>query len=392
MNRDPFLTERLFCPGPTPVPLSAHLAAMASSVYHRSEEFYKIFRECREGLCPIFGLTPEHAPLILTCSGSGSMEAAVVNFTDEKDEVLVINAGKFGERWEKLASKYRCQVEGLTVEWGQIPDLSAIEERLKSKRALTAVFFQANETSTGVQLPVAKIAALVRRYFPEALVIADAISSLVAHDMDMQGWGVDVVVAGSQKGFGIPPGLAFVGVAPRAWQKLSKRPRFYFDLKKEKDEQDKGSGAWTTATTLVQSLHQALIRINSVGAKQVAVLHAERTAAVQNAATALGLKLFAKAGPSHALTSIEVPAGIDGKALLKRLHKNYGFIFAGGQDQLVGKILRFSHLGFLDRFDLISGVAALEFALHDLGYKGAVLGAGVSAAMKTFADKSSGAL
>lgn len=381
MDRDSFRIERLFCPGPTPVPLSAHLAAMASSVYHRSEEFYKIFRECRDGLKPLFGSTD--SPLILTCSGTGAMEAAIVNFTDDQDEVLVINAGKFGERWEKLASRYRCPVTILAVEWGKLPSMGELERLLRSKPNLKAVFFQANETSTGVQLPVKDIAAAVKRLCPEALVIVDAISSLVAHVMDMRQWEVDVVVAGSQKGFGIPPGLAFIAISQKAWGRLSKRPRFYFDLKKEKDEQDKGSGAWTTATTLVQALHQSLLRINSCGFAGVAQDHQMRAEAVHAAVKAMGLSLFAKEGWSHALTSIEVPPGVDGKALLGELRKRYGFIFAGGQDKLAGKIVRFSHLGFLDRFDVFSGIAALEFALKDLGFKGQ-LGAGVAAAMRAY--------
>lgn len=382
MNHEPFITERLFCPGPTPVPLSAHLAAMASSVYHRSEDFYKIFRESRDGLKPLFGVA--ESPLILTCSGTGAMEAAVVNFTAEDDEVLVINAGKFGERWEKLTAKYRCRLNVLTVEWGQVPTLDAIEGALQGKKGLKAVFFQANETSTGVQLPVAEICSVVHRLCPDALVVVDAISSLVAHVMDMKKWGVDVVVAGSQKGFGIPPGLAFVGWSPKAWGQLSSRPRFYFDLKKEKAEQDKGSGAWTTATTLVQALHQALMRINSIGVAEVATDHERRARAVQAAAKALQLGLFAKSGASHALTAIEVPPGIDGLALLGVLRKQYGFIFAGGQDRVAGKIIRFSHLGFMDRFDVLSGIAALEFALKSSGFP-APLGTGVSAAMGAYA-------
>ena len=385
MDREPFLTERLFCPGPTPVPLAAHLAAMASSVYHRSEDFYKVFQAARTGLQPVFGCSTP--PIILTSSGTGAMEAAVVNFVSPGDRVLVVNAGKFGERWEKLTKKYGCDTQVLSTPWGQVPELRAFEVALAGDKSLKAVFFQANETSTGVQLPVRELAAAVRRHIPNCLIIVDAISSLVAHQMEMDQWDLDVVVAGSQKGFGIPPGLAFVAVSKRAWGNLSNQPRFYFDLKKERDEQEKGSGAWTCATTLVQALNQALIQIHGIGLDRVLAAHGQRAKAVQAAASAMGIKMFPTSGFSHALSALTVPEGIDGKKLLSTLRKKFGFIFAGGQDQLAGKIVRFSHLGFMDRFDVLSGVAGLEFALQDCGHA-IELGGGVGAAMKVFAADS----
>lgn len=385
MDREPFLTERLFCPGPTPVPLAAHLAAMASSVYHRSEDFYKVFQGARTGLQPVFGSSAP--PIILTSSGTGAMEAAVVNFTNPGDRTLVVNAGKFGERWEKLTKKYGCNTQVLTIPWGKCPELTVFDAAIAGEKGLKAVFFQANETSTGVQLPVRELAVAVRRSHPDCLIVVDAISSLVAHQMEMDQWDLDVVVAGSQKGFGIPPGLSFVAVSKRAWGKLSTQPRFYFDLKKERDEQEKGSGAWTCATTLVQALNQALIQIHGIGLERVLATHRQRAKAVRAAAGAMGLNMFPTSGFSHALSAICVPEGVDGKQLLSTLRKKFGFIFAGGQDQLAGKIVRFSHLGFMDRFDVLSGVAGLEFALKDCGHS-IKLGAGVGAAMDVFATDS----
>lgn len=379
MERDLFTSDRLFCPGPTPVPKDVLEAASETSVYHRSEEFYKVFRECMEGLQPVFGSATR--PLILTSSGTGAMEAAMVNLTAPGDQVVIVNGGKFGERWEKLARTYQCDTAVVSVEWGHAPDAKDILTAVRNQKKTHAVFLQANETSTGAYYPIQAIAQALRTGGYQGLLIVDCISALCAHTMRMDAWGIDAVVAGSQKGFGLPPGLAFVALSERAWGSLSKRPRFYFDLAKERKGQEEGRSAWTPAASLVFGLREALRTMHHVGIDAVVDHHTAMAGATRAGVQAMGLQLFAGTAPSNALTSITVPHGLDGSHLLKRLRQRFGMYFAGGQDELKGKIIRFSHLGFVTRFDVLDGLAALEFALHEDGYVHDV-GVGVKAAMQ----------
>ncbi len=367
MSKAPFTRERLFCPGPTPVSDAAKLAAVSSSVYHRTDSFSALFLECRRLLGPVFGT--KGMPLILTSSGSGAMESAMVNLTNQGDQVLCIRGGKFGDRWVKMANAYQCQTEVFEVEWGQSVDLNAFKSRIKALPNLKAVFFQANETSTGVFYPVQQIVAAVKELSPESLVVVDAISGLAAHKIEMDEWRIDCMVSGSQKGFGIPPGLAFIHLSDSAWQKLSQRSRFYFDLEREKKGQEKGNSAWTPATTLIASLHVALTDMNNIGINQVAEHHKRLADAVRRSLQKINLQLFAEKDQSNAVTSMRVPEGVDGLSLLKRLRNDYGAIFAGGQDHLKGKIVRFSTLGFVDQFEIVAGMAALEMALFEEGHK-----------------------
>ena len=380
IQREPFIKDRLFCPGPTPVPMAARLAAMDASVYHRSQPFYDSFLRCRELLAPMFG--SQNTPLILTASGTGAMEAAMVNLTGPGDKVLCISAGKFGERWGKLAEAYQCNTSIIEVEWGQAPSPAKIGDFLKANLDTKAVFIHANETSTGVFFPLEEIMREIRAQ-SDCLVIVDAISALGAHELKMDAWKIDCVVAGSQKGFGIPPGLAFICMADRVWQHLSKRPRFYFDLAREQKNQVTGATAWTPATTLVASLKVALESLHHIGLDNVVSHHQKMTKGVRSGARALGLGLLAESHYSSSLTAIVLPAEISGKRLVKRLASQYGAIFAGGQDRLEGKIVRFAHLGFVDRFEVISGMAALEFALLDEGLR-FTPGVGVAALMQSF--------
>ncbi len=379
--RDPFIVEKLFCPGPTPVPIGVQLAGIESSVYHRSEAFYQVFLESRKLLQPFFG--SQQPPLILTSSGTGAMEAAVINLTDPGDQVAVVVGGKFGERWEKLCNSYQCNFKAYRVAPGSAPEPHRIAELAAELDRPKAIFLQANETSTGVFYPVREIAAAIRAEpkLKDCLIIVDAVSALCAHEVRMADWDIDCVVAGSQKGFGVPPGLAFIALSDRALRNISRRPRFYFDLQRELKGQESGQTAWTPASTIVQNLHAALLQLHQIGIDQVFDHHRKLAESTQAAAHALGLELFARHHWSHALTAIKVPESINGKALLKTLRQRFGTIFAGGQDELEGKIVRISHLGFVDRFHIISGIAALEFGLAELGFP-VKLGTGVGAAMK----------
>lgn len=381
-NREAFTPDRLFCPGPTPIPLEVSQASNCQ-IYHRSEEFATIFKQCAQALRPLFGCQTQ--PIILTSSGTGAMEAVIVSLTAAGDSVVVVNGGKFGERWEKLATAYQCQVTVVTVPWGEAPKPKDIVKATHS--ATKAVLIQANETSTGAYYPVAKIAQELRISGYKGLIVVDAISSLGAHEMKMDQWQIDAVVAGSQKGFGLPPGLAFVALSKEALSKPSVRPRFYFDLFKEFNGQSEGRPAWTPAISLIYGLRESLSQMESIGFENVVKHHEKMALGTRAAAAALGLELFAKDAPSQALTSIKLPPTIDGVRLTKRLRNRFGIFMAGGQDQLKGKIIRFSHLGFVNQFDVLDGIAALEFGLREEGYE-LELGSGVKAAMNFWAEHS----
>lgn len=378
MENHAFVKDRLYCPGPTPVPHASAVAALQTSVYHRTDLFREKFLHARKLLQPFFE-SPE-APLILTSSGTGAMEAALVNLTAPGDKILVLNGGKFGERWGKLGNAYGCETIVYDFPWGETPQSEKIASLLTQHPDIKAVFFQANETSTGVAYPVREITSLIKAN-SEALIVVDAISALVAHHLPMNEIPIDCLLTGSQKGFGIPPGLAFIALSNRGWSSLSKRPRFYFDLKKEREGQAKGETAWTPATTLIESLILSLELLSEQGPRGCDAHHARLAFACQKAAAAMGLKLFSKSHHSQALTAIELPSGFDGGKLVKYCRNRFGTVFAGGQDHLKGKIIRLAHLGVVDELDLIGGIAALEMGLHKLGHS-FTLGQGVSAAMQ----------
>lgn len=382
-QREPFIQSRIFSPGPTPIPLEARLAPLDSEVYHRTDDFYDLHLKCSEMLQPIFGCN--RIPVILTCSGTGGLEAAMCNLTAPGDEVIVVNGGKFGERWEELATRYGCDTRLVKVAPGEAATAKELEPVLVTCGSPRAFFIQANETSTGVRHPVAELAAQVRAKFPGCLIIVDAISSLGAHPLNMNIDGFDCVVSASQKGFGLNPGLAFVALSDRAWDSLSSRPRFYFDLAKEFKGQSKGRSAWTPAIGLIQGLLIVLQKIHAVGLDAMVRNHEQLAGAVRASLPAMGLELFPRTHPSNALTAIRVPTGMDGTKLQAVIRDRYGVTIPGGQDELKGKILRLSNLGFVNRFDLIHAISAIEFGLRDMGHKassGASLGSGVKAFMQ----------
>ena len=379
-----FTQYRLFCPGPTPVPDEAMVAGTRASIYHRSEIFFNAFLEAATLLRPLFGSTEN--PLILSCSGTGAMEAALQHATATGDEVAVVVGGKFGQRWRDMATSYGCKVKTIDVPWGESPTIRSIDEILRSCRNPKALFIQANETSTGVHYPIESIVRTIRPNF-KGLIVVDCISSLGAHPMNMRDWGVDIVVAGSQKGFGIPPGLAFIALSDRAWEQTSSRPKFYFDLAKERRAQVAGQSAYTPATTLIFSLQAALQKLHSFGLKAFIDHHRRLGRAARAAIPYLGLKLFPKSHPSDSLTAMALPPSIDGTKLTKLLLNDFGFFLAGGQDHLKGKIVRLSHLGFTDRFNLFTGLAGLEIGLRRLGLD-VPAGQAVGAAMTSLEEAS----
>jgi aspartate aminotransferase-like enzyme len=362
----------LLAPGPTPVPARVLLAGARPIIHHRTPQFSRIFSEARAGLKRVF--QTEQDVLLLAASGTGAMEGAVTNLFSPQDEVLVINAGKFGERWGKIAAAYGLQVIELRVEWGQAAKVDDVRRLLAERPGVRGVLMQASETSTTAVHPVHEIAQLTRE--SDALLIVDGITAVGVYDVPMDRWGIDVLITGSQKALMLPPGLAFVALSERAWRRAraAKLPRFYFDFARERDNHHKDTTAWTPAISLIFQLHEALAMLAEEGLEQVFARHARLAAATRAAAAALELALVAPTA-----TGIFVPPGIDGGKLVGYLRDRMGVTFAGGQDQLRGRIARLAHLGYMGDFDIVTAVAALEMALRRFGHP-VELGRGVGAA------------
>ncbi len=361
-----FVTPRLFTPGPTPVPYATKASILHHDLYHRGKEFAQILEETRQWLAPIFG-TPE-PPLILTSSGTGAMEASITNFTDIGEEVLVVKGGKFGERWLKLAEAFGLTARVLDIPWGHKPKSEEILAVLVKFPAIKHIFIQAHESSTGTYYDLENLLPKIRQTF-QGFIFIDAISSLLAHPMKMEEWQIDVVVAGSQKGFSIPPGLSFIAASPRAWNFTTERSAFYFDLKRERREQRQGQTAWTPATSLVEQLHFNLaLLVQQGGVERILAHHAHVAQSVRHASQNLNLALFSQA-PSNSLTALALPEHLPASRITGYLRQNFSMNFAAGQDHFKEKILRFAHLGFVDIFSIISGFSALEMALKAEGHE-----------------------
>ena len=369
----------LLAPGPTPVPPEALLAMAMPIIHHRAPDFLPVLDSAKKGLQWIY--QTRNDVLILCATGTGGMVGSVTNFLSPGDDVLVVNGGKFGERWTKICQAYGMKVEELMVEWGYAVKADQVEAALKKNPKIKAVFVQANETSTGVYHDVKTLAAVVKK--TDALFVVDAISALVAHDIRTDEWGIDVMIGGSQKGVMLPPGLAFVSVSEKAWKMAdsAKTPKFYFNFKKERENLAKNQTNFTSAVTLIIGLNECIRMLQAEGLDKVFVRHDRLARATRAAAAALDLKLFPKENPSNALTAIEAPAGVDGQAIYKNLREKYGISGAGCQDKLKGKIFRIAHLGYADTFDVITAVAGIEMVLKGLGHP-VKLGTGVGAAQE----------
>jgi aspartate aminotransferase-like enzyme len=348
-------------------------------IHHRTPQFSRIFADAKRALQKLF--QTEQDVLMLASSGTGAMESTVTNLFNAGDEVLVVNGGKFGERWGKIAARYGLKVAELRVEWGKSARVEDVRKLLDERPAIRGVLLQASETSTGATHPVEAIAELTRTR--EALVVVDGITAVGVFDVPMDRWGVDVLVTGSQKALMLPPGLAFISLSERAWErtKQAKLPRFYFDLARERDSLAKDTTAWTPAISLIIGLREALAMIEEEGLANVFARHARLAAATRAAAAALDLILVSPESPSPALTAMYTPATVDGAKLVAYLRDRMGVTFAGGQDHLKGRIVRVAHLGHMGAFDTITGIAALEMALRHFGHD-VSLGRGVAAAQE----------
>lgn len=374
---------RLLTPGPTAIP-EAVLAKFAEPiVHHRTTLFESQFKAVQENLQWIF--ETKHPVLTLTATGTGAMESAVTNLFSAGDEVITVNGGKFGERWTKIAKAYGVVAHEILLERGKALEISALEATFKAHPKAKAVLFQASETSTGTLMPVKAIADFCRKN--SLLSVCDGITAVGIFKLPMDEWQIDVLITGSQKALMLPPGLAFIAFSDRAWKANaeSKLPKFYFDLAREKKNQEKQQTAWTPAISLVQGAVTSLQMLRDTGRDALFAHHEKMALATRNAAAALKLELFSNA-PSPVLTTVKVPASFtadQGKKITKIMQEKYGVIITGGQDELAGKILRLSHFGYTDLFDIVNGISALEMALHELGYR-VEFGSGVGAVLKTF--------
>ena len=372
---------RLLTPGPTPVPERLALRMARPIVHHRSPEFEAVFAKVREGLQWLFQTKQD--VIVFASSGTGAMEASFVNFLKKGDTVVVVDGGKFGERWGKFAKAYGVNAVTLKCEWGTPVAPEAVAKALQENPAAKAVYVQANESSTGVYHPVRELAQVTAK--TEAILVVDAISALGAMPLPMDEWGIDVLVSAAHKALALPPGIAFLAASEKAWRlnESADLPRFYFDVRRERDNQRKNQTAWTPAIALVEGLDESLQTFREEGLENVFARHARMAKAARAGMQALGLKLFSK-NPSSAMTTVEAPEGVDSEKLVKHLFKQYGIKLVGGQDAAKGKIFRIAHLGYFDDFDMLVVIGAVERGLHDLGAK-IELGAGLAAAQRSFA-------
>lgn len=380
---------RLFTPGPTPLLPAAQFAMAAADIHHRTPEFRALFQKVIGQLKVFVGT--QNDVLLLSSSGTGAMEASVSNLTSPGDRVLVLTAGKFGERWVELAKAYGCQVDVLEAPYGKTFKIEDVKAALKPEHK--ALFVQASETSTAVSHDIEAIAKLTKP--TETLLVVDGITGLGTQRFDVDGWGVDILIGGSQKAVMIPPGLAYLSVSEKAWKAMesSKNPRYYFDLRKERKNQGKGETAFTPAVALVAGLGAALDYIAGQGDGD---LEKGRVALIDNAQVnakatraglvALGFTLFAPDSPSAAATAVAVPEGMDSGEVVKALKTRFRLVAANGQGAMKGKIFRVAHLGFFDYLDTVAFLGAAEHIAKDtLGLK-VEFGQGVAAAQAVFAE------
>jgi aspartate aminotransferase-like enzyme len=381
--------NRLFTPGPTPLLPAAQTAMASFTAHHRTADFRALFQRVLADMKDFIGT--ESDVLVLSCSGTGVMEASVSNLTSPGDKVLVLTAGKFGERWTGLAKAFGCNVEVLSVPYGDTFSLNDVRARVTSE--VRAVFVQATESSTGARHDVEGIAKIVRSGGDDALLIVDAITGLGTTHLDVDGWGVDVIIGGSQKALMMPPGLAYCAVSERAWKRMetTTSPRYYFDLRKERKSAAKGESAYTPATSLFAALGAALEFVREMGngdlvkGRKALVDSAELCAEMTQAGVqALGLKLYA-ASPAAALTAVSSPSGIDSGKIVKEFRESFDAVVANGQGEMKGKVFRIAHIGYYDYLDTIGILAALEHVLARCTGKAVQYGASVRAAQEVYA-------
>jgi aspartate aminotransferase-like enzyme len=391
-NESMIRKTRLFTPGPTPLLPAAQFAMAAADIHHRTPEFRALYTKVLRDLKTFVGT--KNDVILLASSGTGAMEASVSNLTSPGDRVLVLTAGKFGERWVSLAKAFGCDVDVVSAPYGQTFDLEEVRKALKIETR--AVYMQATETSTAVRHNVQGIAEVLKQSGRDAVLVVDAITGLGTTHIDMDAWGVDVLIGGSQKAVMIPPGLSYLAVSDRAWDlmEISLNPRYYFDLRKERKNAAKGESAYTPAVALIAALGAALDYIAGQADGDLAagraklVENAETIAAMTRAAVeAMGLKLFAPGSPAAAATAVLPPDGMDSGVFVKELKTRFAAVITNGQGEMKGQIFRIAHLGYFDYMDTIALVGALEQVAYALKLPGFAFGKALIAAQNVFATR-----
>jgi len=356
--------QYLFTPGPTPLPPQVQEALGRPIIHHRTAQYRALFKRVLQALQTVF--QTKQSVVVLTSSGTGAMETAVCNLLSPGDQAIVILGGKFAERWQELCQAFGVQVSAVPVAYGDAVDPERVRQALKQQPNAKAVFTTLCETSTGVVHDLQMVASMVRQ--TNAVLVVDAISGLLADDCQTDVWGIDVVVSGSQKALMLPPGLAFLSVSEKAWNlvKQSKSPRYYYDLRKYQKALADDDTPFTSSVSLVVALDEALKLILEQGVPRVLERCRIMAQATRAGCEAMGLSCFAKR-PSNGVTAINVPAGVDGKKLLKHIEERYRMTFAGGQGEMAGKIFRVAHMGAIAPFDILVALGAIELALLELG-------------------------
>jgi aspartate aminotransferase-like enzyme len=387
--------NRLFTPGPTPLLPAAQTAMAAFTAHHRTADFKALFQRVLADIKEFVGT--KNDVLVLASSGTGVMEASVSNLTSPGDKVLVLTAGKFGERWTGLAKAFGCQVDVLSAPYGETFSMDDVRSRVN--RQLRAVFVQATESSTGARHDIEGIAKIVREQGDDTLLVVDAITGLGTTHLDVDGWGVDFIIGGSQKALMMPPGLGYCAVSERAWKRMetTTSPRFYFDLRKERKSAAKGETAYTPATSLFAALGAALDFIRGMGdgnlakGRETLVNNAELCAEMTRAgAKALGLQLYASSAPAAALTAITSPDGLDSGKIVREFRESFDAVVANGQGEMKGKLFRIAHIGYYDYLDTVGILGALEHVLARVTDTNIDYGTAVRAAQQVYARTMSG--
>ncbi|MBF2025214.1 MAG: alanine--glyoxylate aminotransferase family protein [Oscillatoriales cyanobacterium C42_A2020_001] len=377
----------LMIPGPTPVPEKVLLAMAKHPMGHRSGDFSEIMAEITQNLKWLH--QTQNDLLILTASGTGAMEAGIINFLSPGDRVLVGCNGKFGDRWGEVCDAYGLQTERITAEWGKALDPEQFREQLEAdkEKTIKAVIITHSETSTGVLNDLETINRHVKAH-GEALIMVDTVTSLGAVSVPVDQWGLDVVASGSQKGYMIPPGLGFVAVSTKAWEayKTAKLPRYYLDLGKYRKDAAKNTTPFTPPVNMFFGLQVALQMMQAEGLENIFARHKRLTAASRAAVKALGLPLFAPDDAASPAITAVAPAGVDAEKIRSVMKKRFDIVLAGGQDHLKGKIFRIGHLGFVSDRDILAAISSLEATLLELGYEQFSPGAGITAASKVIAE------
>jgi len=381
------LKSLLMIPGPTPVPEEVLRALSHPMINHRGPEYMALQRELIAGLKQAYQTANDVQ--IFPASGTGGLEAAVVNVLSPGDRVLAVPVGAFGQRFAEIAEVYGANVRRMEVEWGRAADAAQIAAALREEPDTRALLLTHNETSTGVLNDIRAIAAAARAVRPDVLLLVDSISGMLAVDLRPDEWDLDVVVGGSQKAWMIPPGLTFLSISPRAWaaHREARMPRFYFDFSRMKKSMETDQTPYTPALPQLFGLQVALRKILDEGLPAMFRRHQRLGDATRSAVRAMGLQLLAQEGSySNSLTAVRMPEGLTAKEVRGRMREGHGVVVAGGQGKIKEQVVRLGHLGYVDENDVLAMIGALEATLRELG-RDVQPGQGVAAAQRVFGDE-----